>query len=196
MESTRAANIAKCRAAREQYAMIRGGVLTVEFSTIYTWIKNKIMKKCPVNREKVKKHPSDANLILDSLAKQLPIGAVTAYVQGVACPDVPHLTDTTFLDVFVPTETSPILLPDFGHRSSFILDIANGIATYNDFTIQELKTADPETYDIIMETNISIDFRFSTTGVIPSSYISLMFIRLQLSIGFDKRAFDGIGHRR
>jgi len=134
-----------------------------------------------VQRNEVSTHPSNPELLFDSMSENLSTGMMTGYMNVVPPTARACLTGSEWLDKLRPTPSHPLYLGDYGHRWRFLLRIAEGRATYDGYTLSQLQVARPSTYERIMMTTVPIDIAFHRSGIMPRAYITKMFTRLQLS---------------
>jgi len=135
-----------------------------------------------VQRPPVRNHPGSADCLFDSLANNIPIGELTAFVDGVIPPNnLAELTGTPFLNAFRPTKKNPLRITDGGHRSDWLWAIYKGDANYNGFKFAQLEKELPEIWDTICGASVVIDIAFHISGTVPIPYINSVFQRLQLS---------------
>ena len=163
---------------------IKRGTKLVTVESLLSYVRDEAMVLDEnVQREKVQDHPSSGDSLLETMCSNMPFGNVTAYVNGIKCPDVGHrsLTETEFLRGFRPTKTTPLRLTDHAHRWRFEQDIVSGIAKIDGLSLEELRTQHPDAHSTVMNSVVSIDIAFSTNGIVPREYIAKSFRRLQLS---------------
>ena len=167
---------------------IRDGIFRgkkiIKISTLFKYIADKaILLDEQVQRARVKKHPSDAQKVMDSLADNFSSGEATGYVDGLQAPSDqgPTLTMSPFLRDYVPTEAVPIRFADWGHRWRFMIEIMDGKVTIDGYMLAELEKQDPDTFSVIMESEVSLDLVFHVSGTVPREYIARLFRVLQLS---------------
>ena len=153
-----------------------------------------------VQREKVKNHPGSAQQLLDSLSDSFPIGAASGYVNGPQAPTDQGrtLTNSAFIREFVPSKDHPIQLTDWGHRLRWSVEIhKSGVIKIGTYTLLQLKESDPETYAVVMGSEVPLALVFHTSGTVPRAYIARMFRALQLSapavVGERAKASDDEG---
>ena len=167
---------------------IRDGIFRgkkiIRVATLLKYIADeKILLDDQVQRAQVEKHPSDAKKVMDSLANNLSIGEATGYVNGIQAPTDQGrtLTSSQFLKDYAPTKTVPIRFADWGHRCRFMTEIKDGKVNIGGYTLAELEKEDSETFEVIMESEVSVDLAFHSSGTVPREYIANLFRVLQLS---------------
>ena len=170
--------------ASKFYKVVKRGTKLTTVERLLEWIRDEaILLDDNVQRDKVDVHPSNGDSLLETMCGDMPFGNVTAYVNGIKCPDsgTLSLTDTEFLRTFRPTKRTPLRLTDHGHRWRFEQDIVKGIAKIDGLSLEELRTQYPETHSVVMNSVVSFDIAFSIDGTVPREYIAKSFRRLQLS---------------
>ena len=158
------------------------GIVVFTMQIILKYVLNgSILLDPEVQRRHVSTHPSSPDLLLDSMAGNIPTGMLTGYMHGEPPTNSVSLTGTDFLTNLRPTPAKPFYLTDYGHRLRFLISIAADRATYDGYTLAQMQSEKPSIYERIMATTVPMDIAFHKSGIVPHAYIAKMFTRLQLS---------------
>jgi hypothetical protein len=145
----------------ENSSGIRKTFVEISLRKFITLLKNKEVIIAEWNRDEVTKRPGDSHKLLASIAYGWNIGTLLGYWNGI----LPASKIPSF------TAENPLQITEGGHRSRWILEIADNVANIQGNTLPRIQTLNPELYEKIMEYKIRIDVTTHTSGIVPLTYI-------------------------